>query len=844
MFELFSKFTAHYQKILNRALTNAQAAGRDKIDLTDLLTALTNEQGSLASDILHKQDSSTGRRHSSLLTVDETAPRKIVDEETLEDKNNNSVELLDILTNDLSPAAQKVVERSVLLAWRYQHRYIGSEHLLLALTSANEEKLKDLWQAKGLNPKKLQASLQQVMKGTSKFPDLMEAILTDHKEDEADKNSATPALDWFCVDLTNQETQGKIDPVVGRDKEIQRLINILARRTKNNPLLLGDPGVGKTAIVEGLAKRINQGQVPDFLQGKRILALDLGLVVAGTMYRGEFEGRLKQILEELKNHPEIILFIDEIHTIVGIGGAPGTLDLANLIKPALAKGLIRCIGATTLEEYKKSIESDAALERRFQVIMVRESSTEETLAVLKGLRPNYEKFHSVTISDEALEEAIRLSEKYLPEKFLPDKAIDLLDETASRLKTARPARPETIKLKQLEQRLKQLAQAKDLAISQENFELANAHKAEENKVSQEISELTKQLTAVAAPKLTILGPDIAETISLMTGLPLNQLKTDDKLQLENLESLLRSRLIGQNQAVAKVSRAIRRHRLGLGDPNRPIGSFLFLGPSGVGKTELAKLLSELIFHDPHSLIRLDMSEFGESFNVSKLIGAPAGYVGYKDTNKLTDQVKRRPYSVVLFDEIEKAHPDVFNLLLQVLDEGYLTDGAGKHINFKNSLIILTSNIGLKELTNQAQLGFVQNEAASARQNFNQNFNQAKEQLLTSVKQFFRPELLNRLDDIIIFNPLTEQDLSDIVKLQLKDFNQRLADQKINTQILLTDTTAKQIARLTFTPEQGARGIKHLLQNELEDKLTDRLLKTGPKPKTLKLSVKQGKIELR
>ncbi len=829
MLDLFSKFTSHYQKILIKAKAEAVRDGRKQIDVKDLLLALTLEQGSLASELINKYQNETDKK-----TILETDVKPI----NLNDPKPE--ELLDILNKGLAPAAKKIIEQSVLIAWRNKHRYIGTEHLLLALISAPEQDLTQFWQEIDLNTSNLKDSLKQAMAGANKFNELAE-VISQEKENSKNSTSQTPALDWFCLDLTDSTTQSKIDPVIGRHKEIERLINILSRRTKNNPLLLGDPGVGKTAIVEGLAKRIYEQNVPDWLLNKKILSLDLGLVVAGTMYRGEFEGRLKQILEELKNHPEIILFIDEIHTIVGVGSAPGSLDLANLIKPALAKGLIRCIGATTQEEYKKNIESDAALERRFQVVQITEPNAEETLAVLKGLKNNYEDFHQITISDEALSAAVSYAQRYLPEKFFPDKAIDLIDEAASRCKNKQPVPAGKLKLRSLQDKLKKLNQAKETAIQNENFELAKRHTLAIKMVNEQLNKLLSSDQTKLKSRPTINREQIAETVSFITGIPLAELKGQAKTELNNLSKVLKQHLIGQNEAIEVVSQAIKKSRLGFNNPHRPIGSFLFLGPSGVGKTELSKLLAQIVFQDPSALIRLDMSEFGESFNVSKLIGAPAGYVGYKDSNKLTDRVKRRPFSVILFDEVEKAHPDVFNLLLQIMDEGHLTDASGKQINFKNSIIILTSNLGLKELNQQAELGFAASNKKTELKQSHQ-LKQVKEKLMESVKQFFNPELLNRLDHIVIFNPLNIKDLAKITKLQVNELNERLKQQKINCQINLAPKTAEQIAHLGFEPDQGARGIKRLLQNQLENKISDLMLNNKLKDK-MTLSVVKGELKL-
>ncbi len=838
MADILSKFTNHYQKILARARAGAAAAGRAELAVTDLVLALSTERGSLAAEILDKHGLSPLKLHEKLGSTPQplaTAERELAQGEA-------ESELAELLGGNLSVAAKKVIERSVLTAWKYQHHYIGTEHLLYALAVSDEAEVKTLWGKLEVELRGLKSNITSVLKSTSKFPDLTEAFAVAEGKKEREDDSATPALDFFCTDLTSKISQAKLDPVVGREREITRLINILARRTKNNPLLLGDPGVGKTAIVEGLAKRIAEGAVPDFLRDKKIYALDLGLMVAGTMYRGEFESRLKQLLEELKAHPELILFIDEVHTIVGAGGAPGTLDLANLLKPALAKGLIRCIGATTQEEYKKTIESDAALERRFQVVQVAEPSLEETIAVLKGVRQNYESFHGVTITDEAIEAAVRLSERYLPEKFLPDKAIDLLDEAASHLKTSRAPSEQLAAERGLTERLSQLTEAKELAIKDENFPLANAYKDEEGKVREDLKRLRAAAAKSGVTSLGAVEPrHIAEVVAQVTGVSVTELMAEERERLQKLESTLSARVVGQAEAVAQVAKAIRRGRLGLGNPNRPLGSFIFLGPSGVGKTELAKTVAETVFGDPSALIRLDMSEFSEAFNVSKLIGAPAGYVGYKDSNKLTDLIKRKPAAVVLFDEVEKAHPDIFNLLLQILEDGHLTDAAGKQVNFKNTLILMTSNLGLKELSAQARLGF--SAEGEGKQQFQESFTELKERLLSEVKRFFRPEFLNRLDGIVVFNPLSEVELTAIVKLQVAELNARLKQQKLELELHLGRGATRAIAKLTFSPEQGARGIRRFLQDKVEDPLTHKLLHEGKVPNKVTIQIKGDTVSL-
>lgn len=840
MADIFSKFTTHYQKMLTRAHQVALGSGRSELDIQDLLVALAAERGSLAAEIMEKHGLTPVSLHEKLgITPVSLLPGLGAAEREVETEV-----LVELLTTSLTPAAKRAIERSVVVAWKHQHHYIGTEHLLYALVTHDDPALKELWGRLKVEIKSLKSNITSVLKSTSKFPDLTEAFAPAEAKSENGKSTATPALEFFCTDLTSDQVQKNVDPVIGRTREIQRLINILGRRTKNNPLLLGDPGVGKTAIVEGLAKRIIEGKVPEFLHGKRIMALDLGLIVAGTMYRGEFEGRLKQVLDELKAHPEIILFIDEVHTIVGTGAAPGSLDLANLLKPALAKGVMRCIGATTQEEYKKSIESDAALERRFQVVQVAEPSPEETVEVLKGIRQNYELFHRVSITDEAIEAAVSMSERYLPEKFLPDKAIDLIDEAASHLRTSVEPPIELKAERALEERLRQLREAKELAIKEENFPLATAHKDEEKKVRLELDAMRESRgTRAQATYGTVNRAQIAEVVSQVTGVSLNELLASERQKLAKLEDALNARVVGQSEAVTAIASAVRRARLGLANPKRPVGSFMFLGPSGVGKTELAKVLAEQVFEDSNALVRLDMSEFSEAFNMSKLIGAPAGYVGYKDSNKLTDLIKRKPAAVVLFDEIEKAHPDVFNLLLQILEDGHLTDASGKQVNFKNSLIIMTSNLGLQELKRQAALGF-QSEAEGADQKFRAGFGETKTKILDEVKRFFRTEFLNRLDGIIVFNPLQEADLERIVELQVGDLNTRFAQQKLAIAVRLGRGSARAIARATFSPDEGARGVRRFIQRSVEDPLSERLLHGTLKiPAKITVKAKGDKITL-
>ncbi len=655
-------------------------------------------------------------------------------------------------------------------------------------------------------------------------------------------NDKGSALEYFTTDLTNAEIQRDIDPVIGRAKEIERLMHILSRRTKNNPVLIGDPGVGKTAIVEGLAKSILRGEVPEALLGKRILALDLGLVVAGTMYRGEFESRLKQIVDEIKADPNIILFIDEVHTIIGAGSASGSMDAANLLKPALAKGHIRAIGATTMEEYKKYIESDPALERRFQPIVVKEPSVEESIAIIRGIRHNYEKFHHISITDEAIVAAAQLSARYIQDRFLPDKAIDLIDEAASKMKIARGGSPVAKQIRELEAERDHLEQHKQDAVQQEHFDQALELKQRQAVLTQKIDKLREKESKHGGPTNGAIGKhEIAETVSRITGVPLTELVKEERDRLIQLDTLLKRRIVGQDEAITAISDFIRRSRVGLSNPNKPIGSFIFLGPSGVGKTETAKEIARTIFEDENALIRIDMSEFQESFQITKLIGAPAGYVGYKEGTKLTDAVKRKPYSVILFDEIEKAHPDVFNLLLQVLDEGHLTDAVGKKINFKNTIIIMTSNVGLQSFNQAQSIGFEISDP-SRRKELASQYDQLKRSVMADLQKKFRPEFLNRVDKTVVFRPLTLRDVEKIVDLHLHDVQRRLDVQKIK--LKLTAKARGRLAELGFSPEYGARSVQRIIQEHVENPLAGLLLAgTVKSGQTVTIAVHDGKIVL-
>ncbi|AEJ44955.1 ATP-dependent Clp protease ATP-binding subunit [Alicyclobacillus acidocaldarius] len=699
-----------------------------------------------------------------------------------------------------TPRAKKVIELSIDEARKLGHSYVGTEHLLLGLIREGEGVAARVLANMNVNLNKARQQVLQLLGG-----DAMDIA------GDKDASVGTPTLDSLARDLTQMARDGKLDPVIGREKEIERVIQVLSRRTKNNPVLIGEPGVGKTAIAEGLAQRIVTGDVPETLRNKRVMVLDMGTVVAGTKYRGEFEDRLKKIMDEIRQAGNVILFIDELHTLIGAGGAEGAIDASNILKPALARGELQCIGATTLDEYRKHIEKDPALERRFQPIMVDEPSPEEALEILKGLRDRYEAHHRVKITDEALEAAVKLSDRYISDRFLPDKAIDLIDEAASRVRLRTHTAPPN--LKELEQKLEKVRSEKDAAVQSQEFELAASLRDEEQKIKEELERLketwqkTQQLDDVR-----VTEEDIAHIVSSWTGIPVQQLQQDESERLLNLEKILHERVIGQDEAVEAVAKAIRRARAGLKDPKRPIGSFIFLGPTGVGKTELARALAEALFGDEDALIRIDMSEYMERHSTSRLVGSPPGYVGYEEGGQLTEKVRRKPYSVVLLDEIEKAHPEVFNILLQVLDDGRLTDGKGRTVDFRNTVIIMTSNVGAEELRKGGALGFKREE---------DKYLGMKDKVMDELKRTFRPEFLNRIDEIIVFHPLDETHIERIVDKMVDNLKRRLKEQEIEFE--LTDEAKKFLAKVGFDPQYGARPLQRAIVRNVEDLLSSALI---------------------
>jgi ATP-dependent Clp protease ATP-binding subunit ClpC len=706
-----------------------------------------------------------------------------------------------------TPRAKKVVMELALEEARHLgHNYVGTEHILLGLIREGEGVAARVLENMGAELEKVRREVMRLLGGSAPPPSpppRMKRVRTN-----------TPVLDNFGRDLTAMADEGKLDPVIGREKEIERVIQILSRRTKNNPVLIGEPGVGKTAIVEGLAQRIADGSVPEILKDKRVVALDLGALVAGSKYRGEFEDRLKKVMDEIKRAGNVVLFIDELHTIMGAGAVEGAIDAANILKPALARGELQCIGATTLDEYRKHVEKDAALERRFQPVMVEEPSVEETVAILRGLRDRYEAHHRVVITDEAIEAAARLSDRYISDRFLPDKAIDLIDEAASRVRLkAFVAPPE---LKEIEERLEEIRKEKEASVQSQEFEKAAALRDQEQRLIEDLERRKSQWQQnQMTERLVVTAEDVAYIVSSWTGIPARRLAQDESERLLHLEEELHRRVIGQDEAVEAVSRAIRRARAGLKDPRRPIGSFIFLGPTGVGKTELGKALAEALFGDEDALIVIDMSEYMERHTVSRLVGAPPGYIGYEEGGQLTEAVRRRPYSVVLFDEVEKAHPEVFNVLLQILEEGRLTEAKGRTVDFRNTVIIMTSNVGAEIIKKRGQLGFRPDRGEEG------DYQSMRQKLLEEVRKTFRPEFLNRIDEIIVFHSLTREDLRRIVDLMLERVAKRIHESGLKIEV--SERAKEILVDEGYSPDYGARPLRRAITRLVEDPLSERMI---------------------
>lgn len=785
MMNNMSRFTAGAQQAVNEAAKVASARGENYVGTEHLLLGLILEGGT-AAEILGKYG------------VDKKSTEKYIDSVSVGGGYGN------IQVVGYTPRTKKIIEMSVAISRQLGHGFIGTEHMLLAIINEKESMGYRMLHDLGADMDAMQQEILALGEGSP--------------QTEKKPKSTTPKLDKFGVDLTQMAKDGELDPVIGRSEEIARIIQILSRRTKNNPVLIGEPGVGKSAIAEGLAEKVVEGNIPDMLKNKRVFMLDLASMLAGSKFRGEFEERLKDALAELKKDGNVVLFIDELHTLVGAGAAEGAMDAANILKPMLARGEIQVIGATTIDEYRKYIEKDAALERRFQPVNVGEPSSEEALAILEGLRDRYEAHHKVTITDDAIKAAVDLSQRYIMDRFLPDKAIDLIDEAASKVRIAMFTSPPSIR--DLEDELEKVSQEKDRAVTHQQYEQAAKLRDEEASLKEKIEENSEKWQAeVAKERGVVTEDDIAEIVSSWTHIPVKKLTEDESKKLLHLEEMLHERVIGQNEAVQAVSRAIRRARAGLKDPARPIGSFIFLGPTGVGKTELTKALAAAMFGDENALIRLDMSEYMEKHAVSKLIGSPPGYVGYEEGGHLTQAVRTRPYSVLLFDEIEKAHPDVFNILLQVLEDGRLTDSKGRVVDFKNTIVIMTSNVGAHDIATN-RIGFSSSTDLNDKTQLKE-YDEMKEKMMEALKRTFRPEFINRIDDIIVFHKLSEEDTQQIAELMLQSVMKRLEERDIN--LSYTKEAARLMAKDGMSDTYGARPLRRMIQQTVEDKLSEEIL---------------------
>jgi len=810
------RFTQRARRVLSLAQEEAERMKHAYIGTEHLLLGLMREEGGVAGRVLRD------------LGVEQRRVQEMVERLTGAGRASGQTKI------DLAPGTKRVLELAVDEARRMGHHYIGTEHLLLGLVRQNEGVAMDVLKKLGISAEQIRRQTRRVLQENPVQSQSKQPVTSQGTPAKKDKIK-TPLVDQLATDLTALAEENKLDPVIGRQMEIERVIQILARRTKNNPALIGEPGVGKTAIVEGLAQRIVSGDTPEPLLGKRVLQLDVGSLVAGTMYRGQFEERLKRVIEEIKQ-AQAILFIDEVHMLVGAGSAGSSVDAANILKPALARGELQVVGATTLDEYRKYIESDAALERRFQPVNVDEPTVEETIEILRGVRSAYEEHHKLTITDEALDAAAHLSSRYVPDRFLPDKAIDLIDESSSRVRMYKS--PEAKRFKEAIGDLRALRSAHQLAVEEDRDEDAQELVNRQAEAEARLEQMRVGWDRATGPRVT--AEDIAEVVSMWTGVPVTQIAEEETARLLKMEEALHARIIGQDEAIVAISKAVRRARAGLKDPNRPIGSFIFLGPTGVGKTELTKALAEFMFGSEEALVQLDMSEFMERHSVSRLVGAPPGYIGYDDAGQLTEALRRRPYSIVVFDEIEKAHPEAHNMLLQIMEEGHLSDARGKKVNFQNAIIVMTSNIGADLIKRQTGLGFaVKRDEAVSEQIAYADMHRT---LTDSLKKVFRPEFLNRVDGVVVFRALTKAEIGQIVTLEVNKVAKRVENHRLTLD--LTPEARDRLAEIGYDPDMGARPLRRVIQSTIEDVLSDGMLSgTFHDGDAVRLTVEDGEIIL-
>ncbi len=812
MSDKLDKFTKRARRVLTFAQEEATRLNHNYIGTEHLLLGLLREEEGMAAKVLHD------------LGVEQNRVRQVIEDIVGRGQAPAGARL------SLTPRTKRVIELAVDEARRLGHQYIGTEHLLLGLVREGDGIAVTVLKSLNVSPDKIRTQMNRAV---------MESTPEKSTAEKKKADSKTPLLDQLATDLTALAEEGKLDPVIGRQKEIERVIQILARRTKNNPALIGEPGVGKTAIVEGLAQQIIAGNVPGPLLNKRVVQLDVGSLVAGTIYRGQFEERMKRVIDELKGS-KTILFIDEMHMVVGAGSAGSAVDAANILKPALSRGELQVVGATTLEEYRKHIESDAALERRFQPVRVEEPSVEETVQILRGIRPRYEAHHQLKISDEALSSAATLAARYVTDRFLPDKAIDLIDEASSRVRMYKAPKP--VEYQQTDMAIKEIAKEKQVAVEAEQFDLAAELMGKETDLKEKLQQMKLNwldATSKTPPKVT--SEDIAEVVAMWTGVPVTSIATEESQRLLKMEEELHKRIVGQEEAIMNVAKAVRRARAGLKDPKRPIGSFIFLGPTGVGKSELAKALAEFMFGSDKSLIQIDMSEFMERHNVSRLVGAPPGYIGFEEGGQLTEQIRRHPYSVVLFDEIEKAHPEVFNMLLQILEDGHLADAKGRKVDFRNTILIMTSNIGADLIQRDSVLGFGGKRSTAATED--EAYTNMRGKLMEELKRLFRPEFINRLDNVVVFRALSQDDIFKIVDVQLRLLQPRLDEHQLLLQV--TEAAKVKLGAEGFDKNLGARPLKRVIQRTIEDPLSEGVLSGEFKPgSTLVAEEVEGQVKLR